>query len=303
MKKKISLFAFVMVAAFAKAQPMQYFMQRSSVNVASMSEVQSLQMFLSGAHSFVGFEGAPRNILLNIASPIVEKHRSGFHRSPQNRNTERSKNFVGGTLSSETFGVHFNIHATLGYGYRLWLGESANITFGLSAGLNQFGSDYDKINDGQSSLIRSHKATDFAFQFGTRLEISKLNISAFGSENVMSGEIVWGRLWDYGKQTSQNSFYYDDDKEKVWHGQLSAMVSYSKETKINLFRFSANAVYRDGFGLGVCYQTNKDLSVNASLRFTKFLRIGYAYQLLQLNPNAPKHEIAVRYKVVRDRNE
>jgi type IX secretion system PorP/SprF family membrane protein len=299
MKKMIFLFVIVMVFSFSKAQPLQYFMQRSSANIASISEIQSLQVFLSGAHSFVGFEGAPKSIFLNVTSPIAKKQHTGFYSHPQNKDAQHLRNFVGATLSNETFGVHFDLHASLGYGYRFWVGERANITFGVSAGVNQFGSDYDKISGDPLSSIRSTKTTDFAFQFGTRIEAGKLNISAFGNENIMSGEIVFGRLWDYSTQASQSNLYYDDDKKKTWHGQLSVMFSHNKKTNTNLFRFSANAVYRDGLGLGISYQTNKDLSANVSLRFSKSLRIGYAYQLLQLNRIVPKHEIAIRYKFIR----
>jgi len=301
MKKKISLLGFVVVVAFAKAQPSQYFMQRSSTNVASMSEIQNLQVFLSGTHSFVGFEGSPKSILLNVAVPIAGNRRAGnYQKQKKSKYGEPgfAKNFVGGTLSNETFGIHFNFQTSFGYAYRFWLSERANLTLGLSAGMKQTGSNYDKIKDGYSP-IQSNKETDFLFQFGSRFEMNKLSISAFGNENNLCGEIVFGRLWDYGAtETSQN--YYYEDKQKAWYGQLSAMYTHNKGSKTNLFRFSVNAVYRDGLCVGISYQTNKDLSANVGLRFTKSLRIGYAYGLLQLNPVAPKHEIALRYRLVRD---
>lgn len=303
MKKAIAIILTIAMLAPLSAQPVQYFMQRSSLNTASISEVRNLQIFLSGAHSLTGFEGAPKNILLNIAAPAAQKQRSGYYQRPQKSKygqAQHVRNFVGGTLSSETFGVHLNLNAMLDYGYRLWINESANITFGLSAGINQTSHNYDKIKN-ESSSVQSQKETEFAFQFGTRIEVNKFNVSAFGNNKNLFGEIVFGRLWDYEK-TSQNS-YYDDEKQKAWNGQLSVLFSFNNDTKTSLFRFSANAVYRGGFGVGICYQTNKDLSANVSLRFTKTLQIGYAYGLTKLNPVAPKHEIALRYKIVRDEDE
>jgi hypothetical protein len=290
MKKIFTIIAIIGVLTPMTAQPIQYFMQRSSTNVASTSEVENLQVFLAGAHSFVGFEGSPKNILLNVASPITfdgAKQNNRYH-----SRSEQTRNFASGTISHESFGVHSIFQATVGYNYRLFVSEQANITFGLGGGIKNLNSNYSQWEPELSAFDK--KETSFATQMGVRFEMERLNVSVFTNDNSYFGEIVWGRLWDGVSGVSDNNSW-SDSKEKTWHGQIALLGQINKETKTSTIRISANAVYKDGFGIGVSYQTDKDLSANVSLRFSKSLRIGYAYQLLHFNPMAKKHEIVLKY--------
>jgi len=300
MRKLVITIVIISVFSQIVAQPLQYFMQRSSTNIASISEVQSLQVLLSGSHSFVGFEGAPRNTLLNIASPIMEKQSSGRHSQPPGvawnpitSSGKSARNFVGATISHESYGVHSIFQATAGYNYRMFVGDNANITFGIGGGIKNISSDYAKWEPEAS--VYSKKETLFSKQFGARFEIERLSVATFNNDNDYFGEIVWGRLWDGTSDISAFDNWLG--KEKTWHGQLSVMGRYNSETKSGVVRISANAVYKDGLGVGISYQTDRDLSVNVSLRFSKQLRVGYAYQLMCFNPMVKKHETIVRYKL------
>ena len=297
MKKLLTTIAIISVFSSLLAQPLQYFMQRSSTNIASISEVQNLQAFLSGAHSFVGFEGAPRNILLNIASPVVrnQHHHYNYQRKQWapviGKTVNSARNFVGGTVMHESYGVHSIFQATFGYNYRLFVGDNANITFGVGAGAKNINSDYSKWDPEAS--VYSKKETLFSRQFGVRFEVERLSVAVFGNDNDYFGEIVFGKLWDDGLHVSPIDVWLG--KEKSWRGQIAVLGRYAPETKSSVVRISVNAIYEDGLGVGLSYQTDRDLSANISLRFAQYLRVGYAYQLLHLNPLAPKHEIVMRY--------
>ncbi len=291
--KKIALTILSLLTLSLPGQPLQYHLQRSSANIAAMSEAQSLQVYLNGQYGFVGFEGAPKNILLNVATPLSSRQRNSFYNHQRNAPT---RHFVGGTINHETFGVHSNLQGILGYNYRFYVGESANITLGLAAGAKTMNSDYSKWQS--ETAIYDKRETTLSYQVGARFEVERLSVSLFNNNSEVSGEIVWGNLWNSAKNATSN--YYEDDEEKVWHGQLATMFGYDLETGTSVIRFSANAVYRDGLGFGVSYQTEKDLAANISLRLSKKLRLGYAYQLLNINPIAPKHEIALRFWMGRE---
>ena len=302
--KKIIIITALKIMGFghAMAQPLQYFMQRSSTNIAAVSEVQTLQTFLSGGQSLQGFEGAPRHILLNVASPLTVMdgltNGNSSNRSKRSHSSvdEPSRNFTSVTISHESFGAHSNFSATLGYNYRMLISDNANITFGLGGGVKSMGSNYGKHEPGTEPYDR--KETSFATQIGARFEMDRLNVSVFTNAGDYFGELVWGRLWD-GGTSGRDDGGWNDFGEKSWHGQVAVLGRYSPGTKENTIRIAANAVYKDGLGVGISYGTGNDLSANASFRFTKHLRIGYAYQLLHFNPIARKHEIAIRYRFVR----
>jgi hypothetical protein len=84
--------------------------------------------------------------------------------------------------------------------------------------------------------------------------------------------------------------------------QIAALLHRNVEMQTSVVRFSANIVYNESFGAGISYQTDNDLSANVSLRLTRQLRIGYAYQLMHFNPMAKKHEVVARYQLARNGN-
>lgn len=299
MKKFIITTLIIAGALPAVSQSLQYFMQRSSTNIAAISEISSLQAFLSAGQSFQGFEGAPKNILLNVASPLPEFGNSANRNSSRgNRNSvEPVRNFVNGTVMHETFGVHSILQVLAGYNYRMTVGDVSSVTFGIGGGIKSICRDYSKWEP--EAGVHDYKETKFSMQAGIRYEADRFGISAFMNDNDFFGEITWGRLWDGGGSSGTNDYWGDSD-EKNWHGQIALLGRHSTEFGTNSLRISAQAVYRDGLGIGASYETGNDLSVNVSLRFTKYLRIGYAYQLMALNPMAKKNEIVVRYRFVRN---
>jgi hypothetical protein len=301
--KKIFIILLIMAVGVSPVatQNLQYFMQRSSSNVASASEVQTLQAFICGSQSMQGFEGSPKNALFDVVSPLSfggsKQNNRGWNTHTSRRSNEQIRNFVKATISHESLGVHSDFRAILGYNFRMFVSETASITFGLGGGVKSFNSNYNKWESGIGEYDK--KETSFDMQMGVRFEADRLNVSAFTNAENYFGEIVWGRLWDGGGGENVSDFW-GDMKEKNWHGQFAILGKHNSETKISTIRVSAQAVYRDGLGVGISYQTDKNLSANVSLRFTKYLRIGYAYQLMAMNPMAKKHEIVVRYRFVRD---
>jgi len=299
-KLKIILTLTIIIAGFGQvlSQPLQYFMQRSTANIASMSEVESLQMFFAGAHSLVGFEGAPKNIAIDVSSPI--RSASNSYRSRRYHHASTQKNYVGGSLQHESFGAHSYLQATLGYNYRLIVSDNASLTLGVGGGVNSRNSDYGKLNN--EAAHYSKKEISFAHRVGIRFEVEKLNVAIFNSDKNYMGEIVWGRLWNnqrLSNDRNRRSSGFGNERDGNWYGQFAVLFCHNTEWKTSVVRFSVNAVYKDGFSMGLSYQTDKDLSANVSLRLTKSLRIGYAYQLMHSNPIAKKHEIVARYQIVR----
>ena len=287
MKKFFAFIKILSLCMSATAQPLQHVMQRSSINVAAMSELENLQAFLCGQQSFAGFEGAPRNVWLNVASPMTGLSQiSDMYSSKSRRSDGLIRHFVGGTIAHESYGVHSKFRATVAYNYRLLVSESATITLGLGAGMKTISSDYGQW-DPEASVF-SKKETLLAMQLGARLEMDRLSIAAFSNDSEYSGEVVWGRLWE------ENSRHIVARNE-TWRAQFSATVRHDHSTQTNTFGISANTVYKDGLGVGMSYETEKNLSINIHVRVMRVMRIGYAYQLLHLNPLAPKREIVVRY--------
>ena len=304
--KKITIF-FGLVMGFATAVattiPVQYFKQRSLINTSALSEVQNLQVFLSGAYSLVGFEGAPRTFVLDAASPISFDNRRnrnmrGF------RQAEPTRSFLCGTFEYESFGVHRHFRMVLGYAYRLMVGDNASVTFGVGGGISTISSNFDQIINGTETPIHSVRETSFAYRIGVRFDVDRLSVSAFNNDRDLMAEIVWGRLWDNDRTTRNNrnnqsgGFGFGDERTRNWRGQVAVLFIHSTDINHASIRFSANAT-NGGFGIGIRYQTGNDLSANVSLRITQALRIGYAYQLMALNPMARKHEIVIRYRLIR----
>jgi len=302
--KKVTIFILLAMSfamTVATTIPVQYYKQRSLMNTASLSEVQNLQVFLSGAYSLVGFEGAPRMFVLDIASPMAFDNRQntrGF------RQPVPTRNFVGGTFEHESFGVHSHFRVTLGYAYRLSMGETVGVTFGVGGGIFTTSSNFDRITNGAETPIHSVRKTLFTYRVGVRLDVDRLSVSAFNNDSDLMSEIVWGRLWDNDRTARNNrnnqssGFGFGDERTRNWRGQIAILFMHNAEINHTAFRFSANAT-NGGFGIGISYQTGNDLSANVSLRITQALRIGYAYQLMALNPMARKHEIVIRYRLIR----
>lgn len=288
MKKTLTLiFSTLGIFISLTAQPTQYFMQRSLANVASCSEAQSLQLFLSGSHSLVGFEHAPKTVLLNICSPL---HNILYE--PQSRAEVR--HFIGGDVSVQSYGVHNQLRMLLSYNYRFFVGENSNLTFGLGAGAHQNNSNYKRLENSQ--ILRNREETSIATKFGARFESGRLNVSVFSYNKIFFAEIVWRSL-----QEDRFSDFEDleGSEDKPWSAEVALLAIHNDEAKNDAVRISCNARYRNKLGVGVSYQTAKDWALNLNIQVSKCFQVGYAYKILNFSKIAPEHTIAIQYRILR----
>ena len=278
-------------AAFAQRDAPIFSQQMfSSVNfnpAAVISENQ-IQATLFGRHQWMGFEGAPTSVMLNLQG-FVSEVKSGFSAH----------------ITADRFGRSHALNAKVGYSYHLSLGGRNYLQFGLSAGFmfkNFRGSDIilDQNNDPlvvPEDVMDLKPDADFGIAFssgGFMMGVSATHITSF--------------LYN------QNNYYIPDAGYYVFLTYLGrvndklALQPYLRAMYVgNNLKMEADfrAEIMKWFYIGAGYRYNEAVKAMAGISLYGKLDIGYCYDVGMgkiRNYQSGSHEIVISLRLSTNNN-
>jgi type IX secretion system PorP/SprF family membrane protein len=242
-----------------------YMVFQPLINTAASSYYEDLAGILTGRKQWMGIEGAPSNITLQVVQPIYNYT-------------------IGGYLSQESIGVHNMQRLNFNYSYKIKLSKQQMLAFGLGGGGVLLHSNYDKVNpsdwtDEQFTGTKSILRPDF--NLGIYL-FSKSYFAGISVPRTIESSIINNN----GSLTGHTTF-----DPTLWtyllsgglSGELSneLILTGSTLTKINVnapVDIDVNlSLKHEKFGIGVSYRTKREVLIFSDIALSQFLQFGYCY--------------------------
>lgn len=130
----LTILVFQHAQAQQQGQYSQYMMNYFLINPAVAGADEFLDVRAGYRMQWTGIEGAPRNYYMTVHSPINKLH----GRRPKGKKTE-PHHVLGGVVNGQKTNILSHNSAYISYAYHLPLTRDAILSFGIMAGVNQFG--------------------------------------------------------------------------------------------------------------------------------------------------------------------
>lgn len=254
-------------------------------NPAAVMQNPVVEASLYGRMQWVGFKGAPKELMLN-ASGYLPEIKSG----------------VSGSIIGESFGPTFMLNAKVGYSYHLHMGRKNYLTFGLNVGFiyKNFAADKLVAEDGSDIYLNENEVLNDIkpdVDFGLMFTFNKFQ---FGLSATHLTAWAYNREKDYfAPQEAYHAFIR-------FQGDISpkfALDPYICAYYSNGF-FKAEAILNfrilDLFWIGGGYRYNDAVVMMAGVKIGKMFRLGYSYDMSMGSLrkwNSGSHEVFLSLKI------
>lgn len=256
------------ISGFAQQLPQysQYMLNEQAINPAVAGRDDFSEVRSNNRHQWLGITDAPRTYMLTLQGPIKNKNMG-----------------LGMNLYTDIVGPTRRTGVNFSYAYHLKLKKDLNLSFGLSAGIQQWGLDGSKITlreEGDQQLITSYRTApvpDFGggmyfykkdkFYFG--LSLPQLYRAPIG---LYTGVPENSRL---SRQINVNGAYqFDIDEDfKV---EPSFLIKYEKPAPVKV-DVGARVIYKKEVWAGLVYRHKDAISMLLGYMYKDYLLIGYSY--------------------------
>ncbi len=282
MKKIIYIIAFLLLVGGISAQHFptysQYIINGLVINPAYAGRNGVLDITAAHRRQWVGFNGAPVTSSFNMNTPLRIKAIS-----------------LGFSAVDDRFGPFSNQSFNAIYSYRIRVGK-AKLSFGLQNGVLIKKVDYDNLlrNQQQDILLNNQRWINVGFISGAGLYLHSKNFFAGLSAPLLVNTLNRNFLQENNLLLS-SGYYIEIDKENGL--KPSFLIRYVNSSPIT-GDINCNYYYRQNFGIGISYRTNKSLIAIAEYGINQQLKICYSYdcELNRLKKyQYGSHEILLRY--------
>jgi len=285
MKIKIFIImALCSLSTIAQQEPQytQYTYNIGVVNPAYMINEPGLVRVGSLYRSqWVGLDGAPEtaNVFGNI---------------PINERVEIGVNYVNDRIGDVLTQNYFNAN----FAYRINVGKTANLSFGLKLGIDNLSLDFTGQGLEGDSAFQNDQTNNI--DIGTGLFLFDHNYYiGLSSPNIIPYEIESGTTNILYKNDPTVYFIagYVYDVNDVLKIKPSAVTKWTSGAPLT-YDLSLNALYANRFELGVSYRHQDAVAALAAFNVTQDLKIGYSYDFntSELNRfNNGSHELVLIY--------
>lgn len=272
-------------SAQQESQYSQYMYNTMTFNPGYTGSREVLSALALYRTQWVGLEGAPKTMNFSIQSPISERNALGLN------------------VVSDQIGPSKNTGATLNYAYTILGSTDVKYSFGVSAGIDNFEVDYNKLNRENPDVYLTGLQSQF-------------------SPNVGAGFYVHAENWYVGLAVPRllKTNYFDDVKETSYStkshiyligGYVFDLNPYLQFKPAALIKavpgaplavdVSASFLINNKFSLGAAYRWDAAVSALAGFQVTNGMQIGYAYDYDTTkigNYNSGSHEIFLRFELL-----
>lgn len=277
------------------AQYSQWSFNQFSINPALAGIKNCLDVRSAYRLQWAGFEGAPESGLFTINAPLNKKRKhlnSSFHG-------------LGGKIERDVFGHFQNFAVSMAYALHFPLDQEKRLSFGVSAGVQQFGFNHDNVTTIDPDPAVAQSASVFM--------IPLIGAGAwYNSEKFYVGasidQLARNRWEDIGF-TSRFQMHFKLAAGTRWNLENNYSILPSVLIRIPPAgppSVDLNAMFDFGnnFMLGAGYRNVDAVIAFLRLRINK-ITIGYSFDYITSNiqgGNFHTHEISVMYNTCKSRN-
>lgn len=254
-----------------------YLNNQLAVNPAYAGSSKDLNFSILGRSQWFGLKNAPQSFAFNGHTILP------------------SIGGIGLSVYRDKLGSENNTSAKISYAYMLKIGDSTNLTFGLSAGINSRSIDIDRMvfennepilfNGGIESQIKS----DFGFgvrfmwkKFDLQLSATHLS-SSFDSYDYNSIPRHFYGIASYSFRFSPNF-------------TLTPSIFFKSNGVFNHLDINARALFQERFIFGVGYRLNDAILASVGMKITDNISFMYGYDFVTGTSNSlsrSNHEIVL----------
>lgn len=285
-------YLFFMLAFFAEAQhsPLlsQYMTNTLVVNPAYTGNRNVFTANASYRNQWVGFDGAPVMQVVSAHAPLKNQRIA-----------------LGILFNNEKIGVSRRTALSGSFAYRIPMG-SANLSFGLSAGVDLLSSNYTNLSTAEIN--------DLAFQENLKGNLTpQFGAGVYYNTNKyfvgVSMPSLMSRNYNIENERFNISNNFTVSTFLVHGGYVWEINDNFKLKPSALFRISpagnhqfdinAQVMYNDRFGLGVSYRNRDALAALIDFRVNSQFRIAYTYEYaisIFRHYTSGSHEIGLQYE-------
>lgn len=275
----------MLVMARAQQDPLysQYMFNTLAFNPAYAGSANVFTAMALSRHQWVGFAGAPSTQTLSVHSPLPGQHLS-----------------LGGNLIHDVTGPARQTSAFLSFAYRVRTGRDAQLSFGLSGGMNMFQADLASLTtvetEHTNTNITGKLLPNFGFGLFWHTTRSYVGISA--------PKLLENKIGDQGQVYTGKEFRHffflaghvvDINRDLKFKPSVMVRAVQGAPLSIDL---NANFLLQERIWFGGMYRLGNGIGVMAQYRFNEQLRIGYAFDLTTTRIgayNAGTHEVMIGY--------
>lgn len=270
MKKIVIIFCLLTVVVSAQQLPQysQYMLNEMAINPAVAGRDNYTEVRSNNRHQWVGITDAPRTYMLTLQGPL-----------------KNPKMGLGGSFYTDMVGPTRRTGASASYAYHLKLTEKYKLSFGLSAGVMQWGIDGNKIqlrDETDQQLLMSYRTAPVP-DFGTGICFYEKNKFYFGIAlpqiyrapiELYDGAYKNSRLASQLNVNGAYNLVIDDD----FTIEPSFLVKYVKPAPVKV-DVGVRAIYQKQIWVGAVYRHNDAASFLLGYMYKDYLMFGYSYDV------------------------
>lgn len=270
MIKRVYSFLFLITAVVGSAQQLpqysQYMLNEMAINPAVAGRDDFAEVRSNNRRQWVGITDAPRTYMLTLQGPIKDKHMG-----------------LGMNVYTDIVGPTRRTGASLSYAYHLKLNKELNLSLGVSAGLQQWGIDGNKITlreEGDQQLISSYR-TAAVPDFGAGIYFYQKEKFYFGVSLPQMYQAPLGIFPGAEKNSKLASHYNINGAYKIVVDEQitvepSFLVKYEKPAPVKV-DIGARVIYKKQVWAGLVYRHKDAVSALLGYMYKDYLTIGYSY--------------------------
>lgn len=255
---------------FASAQQLpqytQYMLNQMAINPAYAGSEEFPEVRSNNRQQWVGITDAPRTYMLTLHGPIKSKHMG-----------------IGMNVYTDIVGPTRRTGINAAYAYHLKVQEDMVLSFGLTAGILQWGIDGNKLtireedDPSLSTLYQTVMVPDFGAglyfrknkQFYVGISIPQLYQAPIGiyDPNSKASRIV-------SHVNINGAYTYSLNQEFVI--EPSFLIKYVKPAS-PVFDIAARVIYKDMVWAGLTYRSRDAIGLLVGYAFNNYLMVGYSF--------------------------
>lgn len=322
MKKEI-IIGFLILAAFKiEAQTISQFTMWNQnhfmVNPAAAGNLEYLDAAIGYRKQWTGIKEAPSTFYSTAHTVINRPKRNQISSLRETgsavqvaigdtKKKVRLKHAAGIMLNTSEFGAFKKSEMSATYALHLPVTQEIILSFGLSAGLNNFGYDESK-----TSVFESDDQVYDAYFVGQNQSLFNVNSGAYlysdrffvgySANQMLQNKLELSELQTSGDVAAISLHHfiiggYNFDLNNNIRITPSVLAKKLKTNPLSI-DLSTTVTYKQAMYVGLTYRTNDAISVMGGFQFNHFLRAGYAYDytLSELKETSTgSHEIFIGF--------
>ena len=296
MKKLTLLFLLVSNIAFAQQRPYytQYLQNMEIINPALTGMYKGINAKMGFRNQWVGIKDAPKTTYLTVSTPlnidgsILIAGSADFGiEEPYTRSDKDSyyssdnHHGVGVSFINDNTGPINRTTANLTYAYHLMMGDIANLSFGVGAGVSRIGLNTSELvfEDPNDPVVTNGEVLNWTPDVNVGFYL-------YGSQFFFGGsmqQVIKQKLSfnDISDKSAEVSHYFLTGGYRFFAGEdisftPSVMAKYVAPFPTS-YDLNLKVSFRNNFWLGGSYRKDDSFSVLTGFTVSKMFEVGYAF--------------------------